>query len=56
MWNSWGDFTISWTFDRYYADSRLRFPHTYRRDTDEAGAKRFCKRWGIPFPEKAGVK
>ena len=43
------DFRISWVVDRYYTGSRLRFPTTYSRDTDEAGAKRFCKKHGIDF-------
>ena len=48
----WGDwYEISWTVDRYVSGSRLRFPATYTRDTDEAGARRFCKKWGIPLPE-----
>jgi hypothetical protein len=44
-------FRISWVVDRYYAGSRLRFPTRYSRDTDAAGAQRFCKKWGIKFPE-----
>jgi hypothetical protein len=43
---------MSWTVDFYYADSRLRYPRRFERDTDEAGARRFCKRWNTPFPEK----
>lgn len=38
---------LAWTVDRYVKGSRLRFPQTQTRDTDEAGAKRFAKRWGI---------
>ena len=48
-WGGW--YEISWTVDRYVSGSRLRFPTTYTRDTDEAGARRFCKKWGIPLPE-----
>lgn len=44
-------YAISWVVDRYYVGSRLRFPRTTRRSTDEAGARRFCKKWDIPFPE-----
>lgn len=47
-----GGWRISWTYDRYYAGSRLRFPTTISRDTDEAGARRFCKKWDIVFPER----
>lgn len=45
-------FTISWTVDKYREGCRLRWPATYRRDTDEKGARRFCKKWGIKFPEE----
>lgn len=47
-----GGYILHWTVDYYYADSRLRFPRRFRRDADEAGARRFCKRWDIPFPER----
>lgn len=47
-----GCYRLSWTIDRYYAGSRLRFPTTMRRDTDEKGARRFAKKWDIQFPEK----
>jgi len=46
---TWG-YEISWTIDRYYSGSRLRFPTTYRRVTDEKGAERFCKKWGLEVP------
>jgi len=48
----WGYYRISWAVDRYFKGDRLRHPTTYRRDTDEAGARRFCKKWDIPFPEE----
>lgn len=44
-------YRLSWTVDRYYPDSRLRFPRRCRRDTDLAGAKRFAKRWDLKLPE-----
>lgn len=44
-------FRLHWTVDRYYPDSRLRFPRGCNRDTDLAGAKRFAKRWGLPEPK-----
>ena len=43
-------YRISWVVDRYYQGSRLRFPTRYSRDTDEEGARRFCKKWGVEFP------
>ncbi len=49
---SWGFFRISWTVDKYVSGSRLRFPATYRRDTDRAGAERFAKKWGVEMPEE----
>lgn len=44
-------YRLSWTFDRKIAGSRLRWPTTVTRDTDEAGAKRFAKKWGARMPE-----
>jgi hypothetical protein len=44
-------YRLTWTVDRYYAGDRLRYPRRGTRDTDEAGAKRFAKRWGIDMPE-----
>ena len=46
------DYTISWVWDRYCSGSRLRFPQVTRRYTDEKGARRFCKKWDIEFPEE----
>jgi hypothetical protein len=46
-------YRLYWTVDYYYADSRLRYPRVFTRDTDEAGVRRFCKRWGITFDEPA---
>jgi hypothetical protein len=43
-------YRIYWTVDRYYPTSRLRHPRLFQRDTDEAGAQRFAKRWGVEFP------
>lgn len=45
-----GHFRISWTFDTYVAGSRLRYPKSLSRDTDEAGARRFAAKWGVPMP------
>ena len=47
-----GMYLISWTYDRYYSGSRLRFPQSRSRWTDEKGAKRFCKKWNINFEGK----
>lgn len=44
-------FRISWTVDRYSAGSRIRNPSGQSRDTDEAGAKRFAKKWDISMPK-----
>lgn len=48
-------YRMSWTIDRKYRSSRLRFPTSFTRDTDEAGAKRFAKRWELPDPEPSKV-
>jgi hypothetical protein len=44
-------YRLFWFVDYYYSGVRSRFPRQFRRDTDEAGAKRFCKRWNIDMPE-----
>ena len=44
-------YRLSWVVDRYYEWSRLRHPTGYKRDTDEAGARRFAKKHGIEFKE-----
>ena len=41
-------YRLSWVVDFKYPSSRLRFPRSYDRDTDEAGANKFAKRWGLP--------
>jgi hypothetical protein len=43
-------YRLSWVVDRYYPDSRLRYPRTTTRDTDLAGAVRFAERWEIARP------
>lgn len=40
-------YVISWIVDYYYDSSRLRFPRTFRGNTDEVGAKKFCKKHDI---------
>lgn len=44
-------YRLHWIVDHKYPSSRLRFPRCHSRDTDEAGAKRFAKRWNRPMPE-----
>lgn len=44
-------YRLHWTVDRYYPDSNLRWPRGCSRDTDERGARRFTKRWGLKFPD-----
>ena len=48
-------YRLSWTVDRKYAGSRLRFPTSFNRDTDEAGAKRFARKWDLLWPEPSAV-
>ena len=43
----WDHVRLFWVVDFKYASSRLRFPRTFSRDTDTAGAERFMKRWRI---------
>jgi len=47
------DYEIGWLWDRYYSGQRIRYPQTMRRWTDEKGARRFCKKWGVKFPGEA---
>lgn len=44
-------YRLSWIVDFKYPNSRLRFPRTMSRDTDEVGARRFAKKWGAQMPE-----
>jgi hypothetical protein len=48
--DSLGVYLIRWTVDYKIAGSRLRFSRQTTRDTDERGARAFCKRWGIDMP------
>jgi len=45
-------YRLSWSWDRKYRTSRLRFPQRMVRDTDLAGAVRFAKKWGCQLPEE----
>jgi len=38
---------ISWVVDFYYQGSRLRHPRVFSRVTDDAGAKKFARKWKI---------
>lgn len=49
-------FRLSWTVDHKYPTSRLRFPRSHSRDTDEDGAKRFAKKWDIRWVEREPAK
>ncbi len=46
------DYDISWAVDYYYPTSNLRYPRSFRRWTDEKGAKRFCKKHGLEMPPR----
>lgn len=43
-------YRLSWSYDTKIAGSRLRWPRTLTRDTDEAGALRFAAKWGCKMP------
>jgi len=51
MWFFGPTYRLSWVVDRHQRGSRLRFPTRYTRDTEESGAKKFCKKHGIEFVE-----
>lgn len=42
---------ISWTQDMDN-DDRFRYPIRRSSVTDKRGARRFCKRHGLPFPDQ----
>ena len=45
-------YDIGWSWDKYYTNSKLRYPQQIIRQTDEKGAKKFCKKWDIPLPKE----
>jgi hypothetical protein len=47
-----GSYRLCWTVDRYYKDTRGRFPRRFWRYTNRKGAERFCKKWGVKMPEQ----
>lgn len=47
------EYVISWSWDTKIKGSRLRWPRTMSRFTDEAGARRFAKKWGLDMPAAA---
>ena len=44
----WGVYRLSWYWDKKVG--RLRWPTRITRDTDEAGAQRFSKKWKCAMP------
>jgi hypothetical protein len=46
-----GIYRLEWGIDRRIKGSRLRHPTSFKRVADEAGARRFAKRWSIKMPE-----
>lgn len=44
-------YRLSWEVDRRSKSVRYRLPTRHTRDTDEAGAKRFAKKWGCEVKE-----
>lgn len=47
-------YRIFWTFDTKIQGSRLRYPRTLSRDTDEKGALKFSKKWDCRIPDRKG--
>ena len=45
-----GYYRLSWSYDFYIKGSMLRFCKTVQRETDEAGAMCFAKRWDCKMP------
>jgi hypothetical protein len=48
MGSNW--YRLSWAYDRYFKNSRLRHPQGQSCFTDLAGAKRFAEKWGCSMP------
>jgi hypothetical protein len=46
-------YRLSWSFDVKIAGSRLRWPRTFTRDTDAAGAERFAEKWQVAIKHAA---
>lgn len=44
-------YRLSWQVDYRPKGSRIRYPRTITRNTNKAGALRFCKKWKIAMPE-----
>lgn len=42
-------YRMSWVVDYHYPTSSLRFPRSFSRDTDRAGAERFVKRHKLEY-------
>lgn len=51
--HDWSGYIISWRYD--VKIGRLRSERRVSRDTDEAGAERFAKKWGLAWPLKEGA-
>ena len=56
QWIADDHYRLSWAIDRKYPSSRLRFPTSFSRDTDEKGARRFARKWGLDVPEPRVAK
>mgnify|MGYP001593425637 FL=1 len=48
-------YQLTWWVDQYYQGDRLRYPRRGKRSTDEAGARRFAKRWKLAMPARPGI-
>lgn len=46
------EYRLSWSFDTRIAGSRQRWPRTIARYSNEDGALRFAKKWGLTIPTK----
>jgi len=46
-----GMYRISWTLDGISPKTRKRYSRVTNKLTNKWGAKRFCTKWGLKFPE-----
>lgn len=43
-------YEIGWAYEAKYTGARTRHHRWIRRDTNEKGARRFAKKWGLEMP------
>lgn len=53
IWRIGADhYRLSWKYDVKHG--RIRYPRAMSRDTNQVGAQRFAKKWGVRMPPTGG--